>query len=242
MLSNVDLFENEYQQFQWDVHILIAGTLSAGIQYLDGEAKTELAKIEEWMKKPASREYQEHLVDEHVDVLARNDMQVRFLRNMALVALTSRLTHSLRKMARSAEVFSPRKKRYGKKHMSEFERLWVEYEERFGIDFNGNAPRIAFVETMREVRNQVVHDGSEANTFKPQDEVNWNLGDSGLLDMWFSQKYPEFVHGEGMSAEVSVSQELLDKNITASIELVAWLAEELRKRELAGVKNTTGTQ
>jgi hypothetical protein len=242
MFSNFDTYEGEYEQFQWDVHILIKGTLSAGIRFLDSEAKTELAKIEDWMKKPASDEYQQHLVDEHVDVLATNDGQERFLRNMALVALASRLTHSLRTMARSAEAFSPRKKRYGQKNMSEFMRLWVEYKERFGIDFDDNASRIAFVEHLREVRNQIVHDGSEANTLKPFDESDLSGGDSGWLDMRFSRKYPEYVHGEGMGAEVSVSQELLDKNIEASIELVVWLAGELRRREVATMKNTTGIQ
>lgn len=33
-----------------------------------------------------------------------------------------------------------------------------------------------------------------------------------------------------------VSKELLDKNIKASIELVGWLARELRSKELASVK------
>jgi len=240
MFSNFDTYEGEYEQFQWDVHILIKGTLNAGIWFLDSKAKTELAKIEEWMKKPASDEYQQHLVDEHVDVLATNDVQERFLRNVALVALASRLTHSLRTMARLAETFSPRRKRYGQKSMSEFTRLWVEYEERFGINFDDNASRIAFIETLREVRNQIVHDGSEANTLKPFDEIDPSGGDSAWLDMQFSGKYPEYVHGEGIGAEVSVSQELLDKNIKASIELVAWLAGELRRRELASTKRTTG--
>src|ERR1700676_715473 len=138
MFSNFDAYESEYEQFQWDVHILIAGTLHAGIRFLDSEARTELAKIEKWMKKPASDEYHQHLGDEHVDVLATNDGQERFLRNMALVALASRLTHSLRTMARSAEAFSPRKKRYGQKNTSEFTRLRVEYKERFEIDFDTN--------------------------------------------------------------------------------------------------------
>jgi hypothetical protein len=43
------------------------------------------------------------------------------------------------------------------------------------------------------------------------------------------------VQGTGIGAEVSVSQELLDKNIKASIELVGWLAGELRTRELASL-------
>lgn len=109
MFSDFDTYEGEYEQFQWDVHILIKGTLHASFRFLDSEVKTELAKIEEWMKKPASDEYQQHMVDEHVDVLATNAAQERFLRNMALVALASRLTHSLRTMARSAEAFSPGK-------------------------------------------------------------------------------------------------------------------------------------
>src|ERR1700726_4087600 len=103
MFSDCDSFEGEYESFQWDVHILIVGTLRAGIQYLDSEAESELAKIEEWMERPASSEYEDRLVDDRVDVLSTNAVQQRFLRNMALVALASRLTHALRAMARSAE-------------------------------------------------------------------------------------------------------------------------------------------
>jgi len=61
MFSNFDIYDGEYEQFQWDVHIPIKGTLHAGIWFLDSEAKTELAKIEDWMKKPASDEYRHHL-------------------------------------------------------------------------------------------------------------------------------------------------------------------------------------
>jgi hypothetical protein len=239
MFSDIDVYQWEYEQFQWDVHILIEGTLSASIQFLNGGAKTELAKIEEWMKKPASDEYQQHLVDEHVDVLATGGAQERFLRNMALVALASRLTHSLKKMARSA-MFTPQKKEYAKETRSEFLKLWTEYKERFGIDFfDEHASRIAFIKPMQKVRNQIVHDGGEANTLKSFDEAELNGDDSGYLDMRFSEKYPEYVQGEGINAEVSVTQELLDKNIDASIELVAWLARELRRRELASMKDTT---
>jgi hypothetical protein len=209
MFSDYDSFEGEYQSFQWDVHILIEGTLQAGIRYLDSEAESELAKIEEWMKKPASSEYMDRLVDDHVDVLSTNAVQQRFLRNMALVALASRLTHALRAMARSAETFNPRKKQYGKGHMSEFARLWAEFEERFGIDFDTHASRIAFIEPLKDVRNQIVHDGSEANTIKPFDEIEESGSDSGILDMKFSSKYPEYVSGTGIGAAVDVSEELL---------------------------------
>jgi hypothetical protein len=119
--------------------------------------------------------------------------------------------------------------------MSEFDRIWVEYRERFGIDFASNAHSIAFVETMREVRNQIVHDGGEANTLKPLDSIDVNGGDAGLLDTWFSEKYPDYVSGEGVGAEVSVSQEQLQKHIDASVDLVGWLASELRERALLSI-------
>jgi hypothetical protein len=237
---DIDMFEWEYSQFQWDVHILIEGTLEASIRYLDTEAKTELEKIEEAMKKPFDDEYQEHLVDEHVDVLATNSGQERFLRNMALVALASRLAHALREMARTAELFSKRREgRYGSRNDSEFERLWAEYFERFGSDVK-NSGRAAFVKSMVEVRNQIVHAGGEANVWKPLDKIDWNTGEEGYLRTDFSKQYPEYVSGTGMSAEVSVSEELLDKNIKASIELVGWLAEELRRKELESMKSKSG--
>ena len=69
-LSKIDLYGDEHHQFQRDVHILIEGTLEASIQHLDTKARTELGRIEEAMKKPLDDENQEHLVDEHVDVLA----------------------------------------------------------------------------------------------------------------------------------------------------------------------------
>ncbi len=240
-LSNIDLFEDECGQFQWDVHILIEGTLRASIRYLDTEARRELGEIEKALKKPLDDEYREHLVDEHVDVLATNSGQERFVRNMALVALASRLTHALRNMARSAELFSPREKEYGNGRMSEFDQVWVEYHERFGIDFATNKDRIAFVETMRRVRNRIVHQGSEANTFKPLNLIDWNSGDAGYLDISFSEKYPEYVWGTGIGAEVSVSEDQLQKAIKASVELVGWLAEELRARELESIGKSRAT-
>jgi hypothetical protein len=138
-------------------------------------------------------------------------------------------------MARSAESFSPRKKRYGDTSMSEFHRLWNEYKERFEIDFSANADRIAFADTMNGVRNQIVHAGGEANPFKGQDDLHWDSGEAGYLDMRFSEKYPEYVSGTGMSAEVSVSEEQLGKAIKSSVGLVGWLAGELRKRELSSI-------
>jgi hypothetical protein len=203
--------------------------------------KTELAKLEAVMQKALDDEFHQHLVDEHGVVQARNSSQEQFLRNMALVALTSRLTHALRKMARSAESFSELRKRYGGEG-SEFDQLWREYTDRFGIDFKANADRIAFVETMRKVRNKIVHAGAEANTFKPLDESDLNSGDAGYLDMGFSEKYPEYVSGTGVGAEVSVSEKQLEEHIKASVDLVGWLAGELRTRELASIGKTNDSQ
>jgi hypothetical protein len=121
----MDFYDDEYRQFQWDVYVLIEGTLDASIRYLDTKAQTKLTEIKTALDKSDDAEAQEHLVDEHVDVLETNSSQERFLRNMALVALSSRLTHALRNMSKSGESFSPRKKRYGKKGMSEYSRHWV---------------------------------------------------------------------------------------------------------------------
>ena len=232
-IPTMNFFEIENDHFQWDVHILILGTLDASLRYLETDAKEQLAKLEAAMNKALNPDYHEHLVDEHEEVLDTNSRQEQFVRNMAFVALSSRLTHALRQMARSAESFSPRTKKYTKTSMSEFQRLWLEYEDRFGIDFVANADRIAFVESMREVRNQIVHDGSEANKFKLLEEIDLNGGDAGYVDLWFSEKYPDYVSGSGMNAEVSVSAKQLEATVKGSLSLVSWLAGELRTQELA---------
>lgn len=234
ILFEVDFYDDEHQHFQWDINILIYGTLHASIRYLDAETETALTEIKAALDESHDAEHQQYLVDEHVDVLETNSKQEQFLRNMTLVALASRLTHALRNMTKSAESFSPRKKRYGNKSMSEFNQLWGEYTERFGIDFNANAERIEFVETMRVVRNQIVHVGAEANTFKFNDEVKWNEGVTAFMDCSFSEKYPDYVSGD----DVSVSQEQLDKAVESSISLVGWLAKELRAKELSVLRRT----
>ncbi len=131
----------------------------------------ELKEIEEALKKPFEDEYLEHLVDAHVRQATNSD-QERFLRNMALVALTSRLSHTIREMAKHAELFSKRKKG-GYPGRSEFQRLWSEYSQRFGIDVVNH---IACVKSMADVRNQIVHAGGNANVRKPLDEIVWNGG------------------------------------------------------------------
>lgn len=105
MGRHVEIYPLEADSFEADVRVLIQNTLRAALGQLAGAAQTELTAIETALKKATDEEAQEHLVDEHVDVLAQALSQERFLRNMALVALASRLTHVLRKMARTAEHF-----------------------------------------------------------------------------------------------------------------------------------------
>jgi hypothetical protein len=229
-----DCYGDEARAFERDAYVLILNTLQAGLAHLSAVADKDLAEIQEALDKATDDEFQNYLVDEDTDVKSQFGDQACFLRNMALVALASRLTHCLRLMARSAENFSPRRGSYGEGMDSEFVRLWKEYGERFQIDFAENAGRIAFVKPMQKVRNQIVHDGGEANPQKAYSEATFDQGDEGYLDMRFSAAYPEFVTGKGMCAEVCVSQEQLDSMVESSIALVKWLAVELRRQECAG--------
>jgi hypothetical protein len=237
IIRSVDFYHDEYDQFQRDVYLLIEGTLNASKNFLDKECETELAKIKAAMDKTDDPDHHFYIQEEYGDVLMTNISQERFLRNMALVALASRLTHALRNMSKSAESFSPRKKehkkRYKKTHLSEFQRLWLEYGERLGIDFVAHKDRIAFVDVMNDVRNQIVHEGAEAQTFKFLYEFDANDPNPQYMDTSFAKEYPEYVSEDG--SEVNVSEQQLKDTIDASVRLVEWLASELRTRELAHI-------
>ena len=231
-LLEIDSYDDEHQQFLWDVYMLIENTRRATSLHLGAKVETDLADIKAAIEKSHDAEAQQYLVDEHVDVLETYSRQEQFLRNMALVALSSRLTHALRNMTKSAESFAPRKKGgYGHRGMSEYRRLWMEYTERFGIDFTANADRIAFVEPMREVRNQIVHEGAEAETYKFQEDIDWNDGVLAFMDDSFSKKYPQYVS----DGDVAVSEGQLTEAVKAAISLVGWLAKELRAQELDSI-------
>ena len=149
---------------------------------------------------------------------------------MALVALASRLLHTLKKMARLAEHFCPSTRDYEGK--SEFLRLWAEYGARFSIDFKAHADKIAFVEPII-VWNQIVHEGADANAWNDATLESLRQGQEPTLDTAFSKAYPHFVTGEGWNAEVVVSQEQLDLMCDASVALVRWLAKELYAQDQA---------
>jgi hypothetical protein len=205
-----DSYGEEASAFETDVYVLIMNTLHAGLTHLSAMADDELANIQSALDRATDDEIEDHLAVKNAGVISDFGNQERFLRNMAVVALASRLTHALRKMARAADHFFRRKNKYQSGKNSEFERLWKEYSERFSIDFVANAYRIDFLDPMREVRNQIVHEGGEANPFKAYSATDFELGEEGYLDTRFSTAHPEFVSGTGMNAEVSVSRAQLE--------------------------------
>ncbi len=228
--SDFDVFDAEYDQFREDVEGLILGALKVALGPLHALAEAELKELNQKNARDGGRAYD---LDENVAVAQHYENQERFLRNMALVALASRLTHALRKMAKNAW-FRKGKKKYGTGAHSEFQRLWIEYGERFGFQFEPD--QIAFTDTMRVVRNQIVHDGGEANPFKEVTFEAYNQGEEGYLDLSFSKAYPTFVRGSGMFAEVEVNEKQLEEMIERSFGLVRGLAVELRKIELAYIE------
>jgi hypothetical protein len=167
LARQIDQFHSEYLSFEKEIHILILGTLGAANKRLEVEFDEDTAKITAGLDESTIRG-SERLTDDLTELDWFLHDQQRFLLNMAVVGLASRLTHALRQMARAAETFSPRKKRYGSdgKDNSEFGRLWVEFRERFAIDVKADPNRVAFIEPLREVRNQIVHDGGVANPYK----------------------------------------------------------------------------
>jgi hypothetical protein len=223
MLLQVDTFGDEFRQFEWDLHVLIEWTLEGGRKSLSDRVDSELAKFEEYRKLPNAD--QEHLTDEYVDILETHNEQDVFLRNAALVSLTTLLNVAIKRMLREA-YFKPRKSsRYPGKH--EFARLWSEFKERFGIEF---APEeTGFVEPMVMARNQIVHEGGDAALIQP----------GGTLDTSFADSHPQYVRYAGtISASVEVSQELLEKNMEKSIALVRACAERLKAAALSGVQES----
>jgi hypothetical protein len=97
-----------------------------------------------------------------------------------------------------------------------------------------NAERIAFVEPLKEVRNQIVHDGGEANPAKfAATFEDFGKGEDAYLDTRFSKAYPQFTGGKGSLAEVSVDTAQLQSMVDSAIALVKWLADELYAQERA---------
>jgi hypothetical protein len=228
---NHDFFRSEAEQFERDVHMLILTTLYASVTALKKEVEKGDSEIRAAVEQAGS-ETGEWLAQEHADLLIEFAEQERFLHNMALVALLCRLTHTLKAMARSAEPWFPTRGQ-GEEGDDEFKALWSLYRDRFGICFS--AKYIQFISPLRVARNYIVHRGSEANPLRPFEELV-DAGDEGLYDPQFSQRYPQFVFGEGYGAEIQINEEQLDKAISSSVLLVKHAAERLRAAQLQRVR------
>ena len=225
-----DTFHLAYEKFNEGCHTLVLWPLHAAINHLKEEAEAEDAKLEPRLSSATGGE-REWLGEQQQRNWQYFDDQERFLRNMALIGLLSRLIHTLRDMARSSEWMVPRRKRYG--GGGELAELWEEFKVRFQLEFSAYQEHIDYLDRLRMVRNQIVHDGGEANPPKPFAESG--IRPDGTIDMYdtsFSEKYPEFVEGNDFSAEVVVRQEQLDRGIECSIEIVKWVSEQLRAKEV----------
>ena len=223
-----DRFGSELGNFERDVHMLILSTLDAGIKNLNAEAQEQDTDLKVHIEN-ASDTALERIGEIQQEIRGYIDDQERFLRGMGLVALISRLIHALNVMARSAEKLGARNKD-GYQGDDEFKELWNEYKQRFGITFGPQ--HIQFIAPLRKARNMLVHKGGEANPRKAFQDRTLNVGDEGLYDLNFSKKYPHLVKGQGYAAEISISQEQLETAITKSVNLVRYVARELRAREL----------
>lgn len=227
-----DSFGTEASAFERDVHMLILTGLDAGLKLLTSEAQAEDNKLMQFFRT-AKGEGAQRLAEDQADLWIQLSQQETFLRNMALVALMSRMTHSLHGMLRHAESWAPRNPK-GYDGEDEFKKIWAEFRARFNITLG--ARHIQWLERYRRARNLIVHNGGEANILKPFVDMDADAGDAGMYDLSFSKKYPAFVDGSGFSAEVRVTEVLLDHAVKSSIRLVKHTAEELRKLDLAHAK------
>jgi hypothetical protein len=224
-----DSFQIEAERLQQDVHMLILVTLDAGNQHLRQEVDKNNEKIEQYSVS-ANGEAAERLAEDQASLWVQLEEQQVFLRNQALVALISRLTHSLRKMLRSAESWSPRDPN-GYEGRDEFKTIWMELRKRFDLSLG---PRyIQWVEPYRRARNRIVHNGGEANVERHFSEIDPEADfDEGFYDTTFSRECRVFVSGTGSTAQVNVTEKLLDHAVEKSIQLVQYVAEQLRAKEL----------
>jgi hypothetical protein len=228
-----DSFDSEREDFERDVHLLILNSLQAGISSLRADAQRQDDKLPSDMTGEPE-EYQEHVIGEAANIWGYLGDQERFMRNIALVALLSRLMHSLNKMAINAETFVPRDKDgYGNAGDDEFKQLWAEYRTRFNISVT---PHIQFIDSLRVARNHIVHKGGEANPPKSLADIDLYAGDAGMYDMRFSQNYKRYVEGSGPTAMVRITQRQLDWAVKSSIKLIRYIAEQLRSKELEHVR------
>jgi hypothetical protein len=233
-LQNWDTYGTEANSFETDVHTLILISLDAGITQLNTEAKADDDKLMRYLPT-VTGEAAELLAEDQAHLWIELSHREIFLRNMALVALLSRLTHTLHNMLGYAETWAPRDPK-GHEGGDEFKKIWSEFRIRFGI--NLGARYIGWVDRYRRARNLIVHNGGEANIMKPFPEMDMDAGAEGMYDVSFSKNYPAFVNG----TDVVVTQKLLHHAVESAVRLVKHAAGELRELELEAAKKENQSQ
>jgi hypothetical protein len=81
--GDMDTFQSEVENFDRDVHLLILGTLHAGINYLNDEAQKESDKLAPHFETVTGDDH-DRLVEMDQQIWMYVGDQERFLRNIAL--------------------------------------------------------------------------------------------------------------------------------------------------------------
>ncbi len=212
--------------FERDVQIIVLGSLEAGTKYLKRQLRREETKFEKSVDKagPDSRGWYEESYGEFVMEVSD---QMRFLRNMSLVALLDRLLHTLSTMAKSGDYFAPRNKVVYQGE-DDFQRIYREYAERFDITFG--AKQIQWIKPLRQARNLIVHNSGEVHL--PNSTNDRTDRSTALYDVAFATKYGYLVDGKGHNAQIDVSELELNNAVAHAIALAQWAADQLRKRQV----------
>jgi hypothetical protein len=223
---SIDFFRFEHRKFERDVRVIVMGSLEAGIKQLAREFVGTEKRFNERLEG-ATQEQEDWIIDDFIDIREDHEDQERFLRNIAIVALLSRLTHMLHALARHGNELAPRDANgyYGD---NEFKELWAEFRTRFGIQLPPK--HIQWIEPFRRARNLIVHHGGEANPLKY--DTDKRGATVVTRDTSFSKRYRQLVEGEEHAAEVRITQVQLTRAGERAIELSAWLAQELRKLQI----------
>jgi hypothetical protein len=233
-----DAYAAELENFQRDVYILINHSLLVATDALHAGGEAENLRMQPDLEHAEDEDY-DQLADRLEKVWMHIEDQKTFLRNMALVALLSRLIHTLEKMAKHA----PGRRYKRKPREGDFDKLWREYAGRFEIDLLGTEKhRIDFIDPLRHARNCIVHAGGEVEKISElkKNDAPKAGGTTRTLAFIFHHRIPDkykaFVQDDGFGTRIAISQQQLDEAISSSIELVRWPAPRLRAWGIQWVK------
>ncbi len=224
----IDFFRFEHRKLERDLRTVVMDSLEAGIKQLSREFKT-IEKRYDARLDVATAEEENWIIDDFIDLRADHEDQDRFLRNIALVALLSRLTHTLHQLAWHGESIAPRTATEYQ-GSNEFQKLWAEFRTRFGIEVT---PRhIQWIEPLRKA-NLIIHNGGDAHPIK------YERTQSGLFqavrDKSFSKRHLHMVDGDDHASDVRITQIQLLRAVEEALALSAWLSKQLREKQLEAV-------